>query len=297
MVSNRIRNLIQPPRSVPLGVVFSAMMGTTGFMGVIFLVVGLLSTLVFTRGIRPLDELRLALSKTTAPGIITDVMDTNSSENDAPVYEYVFEFTTDREQEMTGRNYSTGKQWSVEDRVVVEYVPDDPAIARIQGARISEFTPWVLFVLIFPAVGALMFGYSAAAGLRQVALLRYGLVADARILSTRPTGTTVNDTPVMKYSYEIRTSMGEVFQGSSKALMTPRVGDEEVEPALYLPSRPGVSALVDAISLRYPLDVDEWSGQWISRESVANAVWYALAWIAVLAMSGCCLLSFLGVVR
>jgi hypothetical protein len=297
MLSNRISNLAPPPRPVPITVVCSAMLGITGVIGAIFLIAGLLFTLVFTSGYRPIDDLRLALSRTTARGMVTGVSETGATENDEPVYIFEFAFTTSREEKMTGRSYFTGKRWSVEDAVAIEYVPEEPAIARIKGARTSTFAPWVLFVLIFPAVGVALFGSAAIGGLRQVALLRHGAVADARILSTRPTGTTVNDTPVLEYSYEIRTGAGEIFNGSAKALSSDRIGDEENEPALYLPSDPNRSTLVDAISLRYPLDVDGLSGQWVSKEGYAKVVLSFLIWAAAIALMGYGILRSFGGLR
>jgi hypothetical protein len=286
MLSNRIRRLAPPPRPVPLPVICSAMFGITGSLGAIFLITGLIFVLIFTQGIRPIDSFRLALSQTTARGIVTGVSETNAEENDVEVYQYEFAFTTRKEEKVTGYSYSTGKEWSVEDAVVIEYVPDDPSIARIRGARMSEFTPWVLFVLIFPAVGAALFGWAAISGWRQAVLLRHGVIADARILSTRPTNMSVNNAPVLEYSYEIRTGAGEVFDGSAKALISDRIGDEENEPVLYLPSNPDRSMLVDAIPLRYPLDVDGLSGQWISQEGYTKAVLYILTWAAAIALIG-----------
>jgi hypothetical protein len=35
--------------------------------------------------------------------------------------------------------------------------------------------------------------------------------------------------------------------------------------------------LVDALALRYPLDIDE-SGQWVSHESLWPVMWFTLAW-------------------
>ena len=286
MLSNRIRNLASPPRSVPLPVICSAMLVTTGFLGAIFLLSGLAFTLVFTNGYRPIDNMRLALSQTTARGTVTGVSETNSTEDEVPVYEYSFSFTTQRGERMTGRSYSTGEQWSVEDSVTVEYVPEDPAIARMEGTRTSVFSPWVLFVLIFPAVGAGLLLSAAIGGWRQVTLLRNGQVADARIVSTRPTGLSINDTPVLAYAYEIRTNTGEIFQGTSRALPSGRIGDEEQEPALFLPSNPDRSTLVDAISLRYPLDVDGISGQWIMREGYTKVALFFLIWAAAIALAG-----------
>lgn len=200
MLSNRIHRLTPPPRSVPLQVMASAMFGFAGGFGAVFLIMGLVFTLVFTQGYRPIDEIRLAASQTTAPGVITAVTQTNSSENDVYVYSYEFAFTTNRGEKITGVSYTTGEQWSARDHVTIEYVPGEPSIARIQGARTSDFTPWVLFVLIFPFIGAVMFGSAAVAGVREVLLLRRGELADARILSSRPTGVSVNNTPVVEYS-------------------------------------------------------------------------------------------------
>jgi hypothetical protein len=196
---------------------------------------------------------------------------------------------------VSGRSYSTGERWSVGERVKIEYVPEDPGIARIKGARSSLFMAWVLFVLIFPAIGAGLFVWAAISGLRQVRLLRNGEVADARILSQRPTNVQVNGTPVMEFSYEIRTSMGETFNGSAKALPSKRIGDEESEPALYLPSKPSRSTLVDAISLSHPLDVDELSGQWISHEGKIKAAIYILIWVLTIALASYEVLSTFGI--
>lgn len=273
------------------------MLGVTGSFGAIFLIAGLVFTLIFTYGYRPIDDLRLVYSKTTARGMITSVSETNSTENDVEVYEYEYTFTARNEKKVTGHGYSTGRRWSVEAPVTIEYVPDDPSISRIQGARTSVFAPWVLFVLIFPAVGGALFLSAAIGGARQAALLRYGVLADAHVTATLPTGVTVNGVPVLKFSYEIQTSAGESFDGTDKAFPSDRIGDEESEPALYLPSHPGLSTLVDAISLRYPLDVDESTGQWISQEGYLKVVLYFLAWGAVIALSGYGLLSWLGIIR
>jgi hypothetical protein len=297
MLSNRISRLAPPPRPVPLPVVCSAMFGVTGSLGAIFLITGLVFTIVFTQGYRPVDEVRLALSQTTARGIITSVSETNSTENDVPVYEYGFAFTTSRGQEVTGRSYFTGERWGAKTSVTIEYVPEEPAIARIKGARLSMFMPWVLFVLLFPAIGAVMFGWATIGGWRQVALLRHGEVADARILSQRPTNVEINGRPVIEYFYEFRTGAGETFNGSAKALPSERIGDEENEPALYLPANPDRSTLVDAIALSHPLDVDGISGQWVSQEGISKVVLYVTIWVVAAALGGYWILRTFGGLR
>jgi hypothetical protein len=297
MLSNRISRLAPPPRPVPLAVICSAMFGVAGWLGAIFLTTGLGFTIVFTQGYRPVDEMRLALAQTTAQGIITTVSETNSTENDVPVYEYGFAFTTNSGQRVTGRSYFTGDRWGANTSVTIEYVPEEPAIARIKGARLSLFMPWVLFVLLFPAIGAAMFGWAAIGGWRQVALLRHGEVADARILSQRPTNVEINGRPVIEYFYEFRTGAGETFNGSAKALPSERIGDEENEPALYLPANPDRSTLVDAIALSHPLEVDGISGHWISHEGITKVVLYVMTWVVAVALAGYWILQTFGGLR
>jgi hypothetical protein len=65
-----------------------------------------------------------------------------------------------------------------------------------------------------------------------------------------------------------------------------RIGDEESEPALYLRSNPNRSMLVDAISLRHPLDLDGLTGQWVSKEGYAKVVLYFLIWAVAIALTG-----------
>jgi hypothetical protein len=141
---------------------------------------------------------------------------------------------------------------------------------------------WIFFVLMFPIVGAVFFVTNTVRGVRQVALLRHGQVAGARKVSEQATNTTVNDQPVVKYVYEFRADDGQIYQGTSRAISSEEIGDEDVEPVLYLPSNPNLSVLVDALPLRSTLDVDK-DGQWVSYESVWPAVWLGLAWMGILA--------------
>lgn len=108
---------------------------------------------------------------------------------------------------------------------------------------------------------------------------------------------TVNNVPVLLYSYELHTAAGETFNGSSKALPSDRLGDEENEPALYLPANPDNSILVDAITLKRPLDVEPTNGQWVSQGGSISAVVYILVWICAIILIGYGFLSTLGILR
>ena len=281
MLSNRIDQLAAPPRPVPLRVACRAMFGLTGTLGAFFLLLGMLFAWIFVGDYQPISEARLALSATTTTGIITSVDATSATENEETVYVYEFTFRTPDEQKHTGHSYTTGWQWSVEDRVDVEYVPGNPTIARIEGARRSQFSPFVLFVCIFPGIGAIFFTVSTIGGLQQTMLLRYGRIAGAQITSEQATGASINNVPVIAYVYEFDADDGESYLGKSRSLPSGRIGDEAREPVLYLPRNPRKSMLVDAIPLRHPLAVDEY-GQWETHESVWPIVWYTLTWIGIL---------------
>jgi hypothetical protein len=141
---------------------------------------------------------------------------------------------------------------------------------------------WVLFVLIFPIVGAALFTAATVRGLRQVSLLRRGEVAAAQKISQRATNTSVNDQPVIEYTYEFRAGDWQIYKGASRAIASEEIGDEVGEPVLYLPSNPVVSVLVDALPLRSTLDVDD-AGQWMSYEGIWPVVWCGLAWLGIVA--------------
>jgi hypothetical protein len=258
------------------------MLGLTGTLGAIFLLFGMLFVWIFAGDMRPISEVRLALSTATTRGIVTGVQATNASENDVTVYAYDFSFSTPDEKRYTGRSYTTGQQWHVEDRVSIKYVPDKPSIARIEGTRHSRFSPTVLFVFIFPAIGAAFFITSTIKGWQQVTLLRHGEISGAEIISEQATGTRINEVPVIAYTYEFEAHDFESYLGNAKALPSGRIGDEVREPVLYLPWNPRRSTLVDAIPLRHPLDVDEY-GQWTTRGGAGAIVWYALVWVGIAA--------------
>lgn len=296
LLSNRIADLMPPPRRLPFRVICRVMLGSIGtVLGGLFLIVGLPFTWIFTADLRPLDEVLLALSTETTQGVITEITATNASENDVTIYRYGFEFTTQGEQRVTAYNYATGRHWSTGDPVLIRYVPTKPSVARMEEARGSRFPALATFVLIFPALGAVFFAAATRSAWRQVTLLRHGVIADGQMLSQQMTNLRINEVPVVKYSYEFQAHDGESYLGEAKALPTGRVGDEAREPVLYLPWKPRVSTLVDAVPVRYQLDVGSF-GEWITREGIGAVVWYSLIWLGILASVAYSLLHALGAI-
>jgi hypothetical protein len=280
--SQRINRLVPPPRRVPLPTACAILTGLLGLVGAIFFSFGMLFVWVFGSMIHPIDEWRLSHAYAKAPALIETVKVTNARENKVKVYEYGFRFQPGDGLPVNGSCYTTGQTWKEGDRAVVHYLPGNPGVARLEGARISVFSSWILlFLFIFPMVGLCLFIAPLVPGIKKMNLLRQGEITGAIKISSSPTNTSVNNVPVMKYSYEFRDRLGGLYTGSSRALPTANIGDETSEPILYLPSNPRQSMLVDALSLKYPLEVDE-EGNWHHRGSVKPVFVFLLSWFLIL---------------
>ena len=311
MLSNRIARLVPPPRRVPFPVVCSAMLGTAEGTGTFFLIVGILFCWLAVAIFRPVDQLRLAFCVTTTQATVTEVTRTEATGLGVEEYEYCFTFSALDGRTITGRSYSNGQLYSVGDQVVVWYVPDRPTVARLDRTRFSTVPPGMAGFMIALSIGLPMtFAVVAIYGLRQVMLLRYGKIANARKIWTKETTfcvpTVVDGKPrydldrytvhkyvVARYTYLFQAGDGRIYRGTCKAMASEEIGDEAAEPILYWPSDPHLSTLVDALPLRCPLDVDD-AGQWVSYESGEQVVWFVFVWLAVAVTIGCGLSWLLG---
>jgi hypothetical protein len=311
MLSNRIARLALPPRRVPFPLVCSAMLGTAEGAGAFSLIVAILACWLIVAAFRPVDQLRLAFCVTTAPATVTEVTTTGGGGLGVKEYEYCFTFSAPDGRTITGRSYSTGQLWSVGDQVAAWYVPDEPAVARLDRTHISTIPPWLAAPTIALSIGLpVSFAIAVVHRLHQVMLLRYGKIANARKIWTKETSVSVpmvvNGKPkydperytlqkyaVARYTYLFQASDGRIYRGTCKAPASEVVGDEAAEPILYLPSDPHVSTLVDALPLRCPLDVDD-AGQWVSYESGKQVVWFVVVGLVIALAVGYGLSRLLG---
>lgn len=261
-LSDRIALLKPPPRHVPFPVACSLLTGLFGVFGALLLSVGMFFFWMFSDGMHPLNAWRLSNSESLTPAEILSVRQTNVSENKVHVFQYRFRYQVGNGLPLEGVCYTTGKRWKGGDQLLARYLPDQPEVACLEGARLSSFPTWaVLMLCIFAAVGLMMVIGTVVSGVRRIQLLRHGEITGSKTISVAPTGTTINKVRVMAYSYQFHDRNGFLRQGTSKALPTNRIGDEAREPILYLPDRPDRSLLVDTIQLPRPLRVNE-QGEW-----------------------------------
>jgi hypothetical protein len=192
-----------PPRLVPAHVqkAASRLGAQHGFMavfGLLFGGMGLFFVAVFFPW-RFWDEGRLASAgAATTTGVVLAVRETNMSINETRVMEYDFRYRPPGGREFTGQGYTTGGRWSAEAPVVVRYLPDEPEVACIEGARLSEGGLMGVGTLIFPLVGGGLVWWWARNRRRTHRLLHLGRVTEVDVVSVDETTTKVNYQSVYK---------------------------------------------------------------------------------------------------
>ena len=134
----------------------------------------------------------------TVPGTITSVSRTSMSINRTRVMEFGFRYTPADGRVRDGRCYTTGSRWENNAAVTVRYLPDNPELARVEGARLSEGGNGTAFVGLFPLVGAALVVWFVIDRQRTRRLLREGRVTEATVVSAEPTMASVNRQVVHK---------------------------------------------------------------------------------------------------
>lgn len=147
---------------------------------------------------RLMDDWRLKAEGEKTSGIVRSAVEINMSINETKVVEYVFAYQFSGNDALTASCYSTGKHWREGDRITVRYLADEPAIACIEGARLSKGGIMGVAVILFPAAGYSMVGWFLISRRRDRLLLENGKVAEVDVLAVDATRTQVNYKTVYK---------------------------------------------------------------------------------------------------
>ena len=146
-----------PPRQVPAPVAKAVGGGRASWFlplfGVVFGGMGLMFSVMFFPW-RFRDDWQLAADGArTVQGLITEVTKTGMSINDVHVMEYGFRYTPEDGRPRQGRCFTSGERWTNNAPVAVRYLPANPDLACVEGARLSEGGGVGSFVLVFPLIG------------------------------------------------------------------------------------------------------------------------------------------------
>lgn len=235
-------------RAIPLGIKLKIWFGnifTT--MGLIFLAFGLPFSMVFI-SFSSLFGPSFGDNDPVANGVIIDSRSTNSSINDVTVYEYTYSYIVPRGEQYTGIGYTTGNTKSKGDEVKVIYKADKPELSKATDMRTSEFGGGVgLIVLIFPAIGLVMFLLGSRASLKQILILQVGKLAEGKYLYKEATNTKINNQTVYALTFEFTAEDNKTYQTVAKTHKYHLLEDEPLEKLVYDPRQPENAVLLDAL--------------------------------------------------
>jgi|GEM_PF-1489847 len=176
---------VSMPRHVPLPLVSQVLFGggVTAF-GWVFFGFGMLIAIPALMQSKVSLLWKFSGPLKTAPGVVTQVRDTEAIDNNRHIYAVDYTFTPPGGKPIKGTSYSRG-EYSKTGEVTVEYRPGHPRDSRIRGLLATE-TGWlVLLVLLFPGFGLVLILVKLIPGLRAVRLMRHGLPAVGTLVAVK----------------------------------------------------------------------------------------------------------------
>ena len=241
-----------PPRRVPFSLGITTALNAVAQIG--FGVLGFSSIFFWTfAGNADFSFITFIGALGRASGTVTRVVDTNARENRSTVSENHYEYSV-AGRTLDGVSYSTGRQVEPGQQVSIEYLERAPERSRIAGQRKALFSPVVLFVLIFPAIGLAFAIGGVRWGSRRARLLRDGVFTTGVLKSKRATNTTVNNRRVFELTFGFTARDGRQCEAKARTSITERLQDEREEPLLYNPDKPEDAIMLDEASSRPQFD-------------------------------------------
>lgn len=227
--------LAKPPRAVPLALqVRVAFDDALALAGWIVFGIGVVVATVILHFAEPLRD-PFAGEIGTSEGKVVTVDRTNTRVNNRSVLAVHFAYRAEG-RDLRGVGYTTDVPPEPGESVAVDYVPGDPATARIDGMRTAVLPRPVWFVALVPAIGAALLLFGVVRGLRRVRLLRDGVAVAGRLIATRATNVRINNRPVMELTFRFVDDAGHERTGTLRTHRVERVSDDEQELLLHDPA-------------------------------------------------------------
>lgn len=256
-MSRLVNQLALPPRPVPSLLRWHVLLGSLfTLLGWGVFAFGMIFFWVFDL---PSNVGSLLLRRTpmqSTEGVVTDIRETNASENDVRVHAYHFTFSAADGQTHPGVSYFTGNDGSLKpgQKVNIEYPEGDPSKAYIEGMRRSTFGTAILFVAIFPAVRLGLVVAGIREGINANRLLADGKPVIGRLTAKTVTDTAPDGTTTYRLTFELTAEDGRDYHVRTHNSDPERLVDGLEEPLLYDPKKP--SYAVPAANLPGGAEVD-----------------------------------------
>ncbi|HOP63971.1 MAG TPA: hypothetical protein PK358_04305 [Spirochaetota bacterium] len=237
-------------RSVPFTVMLSVLFNNLfGYMGLAFAGFGMIFCIIFTPMVDFTSFFYFGDDAAKTTGIVTDVNSTNVSVNDATVIEYRFTFSY-MGKYYTGTSYSTAHNYRPDQNAPVEFEPDSPSIARIEGMSVKPVGLFVLFVYIFPLAGLVFLFASFRRGIPAIHAIKYGVITRGKFTGMKSTGGSINRQTVYDLYFSFKDRTGKEYSAAGRTHKTWLVRDEPEERIIYDPDNPSNAVVIDAMPKR-----------------------------------------------
>ncbi|RMG19884.1 MAG: DUF3592 domain-containing protein [Deltaproteobacteria bacterium] len=251
------RRIAPPPRVIPLSTRLGVRFG--GLQRAGWLLLGI-SVVVFANygGRRVIEDLRMDLGDLkVVRGEVLEVRESRYVYRRRPLYEVLHRHVVTRpdgtRREIRARSYVRRPPQPGQE-ISIEYLADDPTLARVFRERRSGSRAFPWLFLVFPAFGLLLVLGTCRTGRRNLHLLAFGKTAKGRILERRKTDLAVNRRRVYVYTVAFEDDRGGQHVFKTKTTEVEAVGDEPEEWVLYDPDRPDAACLLDGLPGRVEVD-------------------------------------------
>lgn len=247
---NKINSLsnFDLPRTISVGLKLKIFFGNPiAVIGIVFFLFGSIFPIVFGS----MADFKSAFTfKETDPsvnGIVVSKEETASKENKKRIYDYAYEYQINCKS-YTGHSYAKDQDIEKGDSVIIQYVPNDIALSRIQNMRAAPFSFWILPLTgIFPFIGLIFLIFSLRSAKKNIYLVQNGILTKGKVVRKEPTSTKVNNQTVYKVFFQFKTQDGNWQEAFVKSHKLHNLGDEAEEPVVYDSQDPSSAVLLDAL--------------------------------------------------
>jgi hypothetical protein len=236
-------NFTTPPRNVPLSLQVSNLFNGISQIGWAVFGFGMIFFWAFvSNGDYSFITFRGPFEHAT--GKMVSVVDTGARENRQSISACHYEYSV-AGYSFSGTSYTNGSAGTQGDNVDVEYQAGHPEKSRIAGMRRAMFGPFVLFVVIFPAIGLILLVVAMRIGMKRNHVLREGVFTTGVLKDIQPTNMQVNRQTVMALTFEFTARDGQRHEVEARTTNPARLQDEAQEPLLYDPNNPTKAWVLD----------------------------------------------------
>ncbi len=181
------------------------------------------------------------------PGRLLSIRPTDSSYNRKTIFDYYYRYDVDGKA-YEGHSYAPFGQSDEGRNVLIRYVPGRPALSRLDGMRAAPFPVWTaLLAALFPALGLVFLRLANKRFVRNLHLVRHGVLTTARLGRREPTTTTINDRRVYRIYFRFKTPDGCEHESFVETSVTDHIEDQRDEALVYEPGRPSMAVLLDTL--------------------------------------------------